>query len=71
MSGYHTLTSARILPMSSVYDLHLRSTSLSHPDPQQPQAENTGVGRRGETTGERRLRLLRTVLGDRRAGSNG
>jgi len=52
--------------MSSVYDLHVRSTSLPQPDPKQPRPESPGVARRGETSGERRLRLLRTVLGDRR-----
>lgn len=55
--------------MSSVYDLHLRSASLSDPDPTPP--DQPGPARRGETTGERRLRLLRSVLGDRRAGPDG
>jgi hypothetical protein len=49
--------------MSSVYDLHLRSTSLSNPSSDQA-PENPGQARPGETSGERRLRLLRTVLGD-------
>lgn len=64
------MTSARILPMSSD-DLHLRSTSLSNPDSDQIPPENPGGARRDETTGERRLRLLRTVLGDLRAGPDG
>jgi len=66
--AYWVVTSARILPMSSVYDLHLRSTSLS--DPQQAPPDHPGGARRGETSGERRLRLLRSVLGDRRAGTD-
>jgi len=55
--------------MSSVYDLHLRSTSLSHPDAQQSPPDPAAGARSGETSGERRLRLLRTVLGDRQSGS--
>jgi len=54
--------------MSSVFDLHLRSTSLSQADPEPSPPETPGGARRGETTGERRLRLLRMVLGDLRAG---
>jgi hypothetical protein len=53
--------------MSSVYDLHLRSTSLPHPDPEYAPPDHPGPARRGETSGERRLRLLRTVLGELRA----
>jgi len=56
--------------MSTVYDLHLRSASLPHPAPQPPPA-SSGGGKRGETTGERRLRLLRTVLGDLRTEPGG
>jgi hypothetical protein len=57
--------------MSSVYDLHLRSTSLSHPDPKQAQPEESGGTRRGESSGERKLRLATTALRDRCAGPNG
>jgi hypothetical protein len=57
--------------MSSVYDLHLRSTSLSHPDSEHPPPEKSGGTRRGESSGERRLRLLGTVLGDPRPLPNG
>jgi hypothetical protein len=50
--------------MSSVYDLHLRSASLGSPGPEQSPPQAIGNPRRGESSGERRLRLLRTVLGD-------
>ena len=52
--------------MSSVYDLHLRSSSLSDPASGQAPPDNLGQSRPGETSGERRLRRLRTVLGDLR-----
>jgi len=49
--------------MLSVYDLHLRSTSL-----RAARASGEGDASRpppsGEHTGERRLRLLRAVLGE-------
>ena len=57
--------------MSSVYDLHLRSASLSNANPDQAPPTLPGQARRGETTGERRLRLLRSVLGDRRVEPDG
>jgi hypothetical protein len=53
--------------MSSVYDLHLRSASLGSPGPEQPPPHTLGNARPGESSGERRLRLLRTVLGDLRS----
>jgi hypothetical protein len=56
--------------MSSVYDLHLRSASLPAPSPNPP-PPRLGAGRAGETTGERRIRLLRTVLGDLRSRPEG
>jgi hypothetical protein len=57
--------------MSSVYDLHLRSTSLGAPSPEQPSPQTLGDARPGESSGERRLRLLRTVLGELRAQPGG
>lgn len=57
--------------MSSVYDLHLRSTSLGSPSPDQAPPQTMGGARPGESSGERRLRLLRTVLGDLRAQPGG
>jgi hypothetical protein len=57
--------------MSSVHDLHLRSASLSNPDSTQAPNDQPAPTRRGETSGERRLRLLRWVLGDVRAGRDG
>jgi hypothetical protein len=57
--------------MSSVYDLHLRSTSLGSPSPEQPPPQTLGDARPGESSGERRLRLLRTVLGELRAQPGG
>jgi hypothetical protein len=57
--------------MSSVYDLHLRSTSLGSASPDQPPPQTMGDVRPGESSGERRLRLLRTVLGDLRAQPGG
>jgi hypothetical protein len=57
--------------MSSVYDLHLRSTSLSHPDPEHAVPEESGGTRHGESSGERKLRLATTALRDRCAGPNG
>ena len=55
--------------MPSVYDLHLRTTSLRDPPPPAPRraaGRAGGIPRAGETSGERRLRLLRTVLGETR-----
>jgi len=52
--------------MSSVYDLHLRSASLGSPGPEQASSPTLGDAQPGESSGERRLRLLRTVLGDLR-----
>jgi len=52
--------------MSSVYDLHLRTAALRTPDGQTRAAGE--AARPGETSGERRIRLLRTVLGERRGG---
>ena len=57
--------------MSSVYDLHLRSASLSDPNPEPAPAAQPAQARRGETSGERRLRVLRSVLGDLRAAPDG
>jgi hypothetical protein len=57
--------------MSSVYDLHLRSTSLGSPGPEQSSPQTLGDARPGESSGERRLRLLRTVLGELRAQRGG
>jgi hypothetical protein len=56
--------------MSSVYELHLRSTSLRAPLPPPPHPSGRAArARAGETTGERRIRLLRTVLGE--SGTHG
>jgi len=57
--------------MSSVYDLHLRSASLGSSGPDQPPPQTMAEARPGESSGERRLRLLRTVLGDLRAQPGG
>jgi len=57
--------------MSSVYDLHLRSTSLSHPDPEHAQPEESGGTQRRESSGERKLGLATTALRNRCAGPNG
>jgi hypothetical protein len=56
--------------MPSVYELHLRSTSLRAPPPPPPHPSSRAArARAGETTGERRIRLLRMVLGE--SGSHG
>jgi hypothetical protein len=55
--------------MSSVYELHLRSASLRAPPPPHPSAGRAARARAGETTGERRIRLLRMVLGE--SGTHG
>lgn len=53
--------------MPTVHDLHLRS-SLRHANDsgELPDSNPLGNRRPGETSGERRIRLLRTVLGDLR-----
>jgi hypothetical protein len=52
--------------MPSVYELHLRSASLRAPvaPPSHTAADPV---RPGEHSGERRIRLLRAVLGEQRA----
>jgi hypothetical protein len=51
--------------MPTVHDLHQRSSLLHANDSSGPPASNPlGNRRPGETSGERRIRLLRTVLGD-------
>ena len=57
--------------MSSVYDLHVRSASLVSPTTESAPPQALGAARPGETTGERRIRLLRTVLGDLRTPPGG
>ncbi|HET6579206.1 MAG TPA: hypothetical protein VFG66_12845 [Gemmatimonadales bacterium] len=52
--------------MPSVYDLHLRSTSLRAPPTTPPRAAGAPA-RSGESLGERRLRLLRD--GSRKQGA--
>jgi hypothetical protein len=57
--------------MASVYDLHVRSASLVSPVTERAPLQALGAVRPGETTSERRIRLLRTVLGDLRAPPGG
>jgi hypothetical protein len=71
LSTHSATTSARTCQMSSVYDLHLRSASLSNSHDAETPPQNVGPARQGESSGERRLRLLRTVLGDLRARPQG
>jgi hypothetical protein len=57
--------------MPSVYELHIRSTSLLDPPlPPSTAVRTAAVPRTGETSGERRIRLLRTVLGEMRTHGN-
>jgi hypothetical protein len=56
--------------MSSVYELHLRSSSL-HVRVRPRSRPVSDTLRPGETSGERRIRLLRTVLGERDARGEG
>jgi hypothetical protein len=50
-----------------VDDLNLSSNSLPSPTSTEPSSPRLPAARAGETSGQRRIRLLRTVLGDLRA----